>query len=119
MLFRSRLMPKKARKINKTTKVGAKAAPTPEMPYIIRPVKRICRFLKRNVSCPDSKLNGMMNKEGKFRNICNCNWVTCGKESWMRPNAGETDEKDMTANMDRANTATVSESEGFWAFGLV
>lgn len=55
-----------------------------------------------------------MNREGKFRNICNCNCVTCGNESWMRPNAGETVENDMTANMDNDRTAIVSEREGFW-----
>ena len=37
----------------------------------------------------------------------------------MRPNAGETDEKDMTANMDRESTATVSEREDLWVVGLV
>ncbi len=60
----------------------------------------------------------MIKSEGKFRNICNCNLVTSGKESWMRPNAGATDEKDMTANIDKDRTAIVSDSDDFWVIGV-
>ena len=74
-------IPKNARKTRNKEKELTKADATPETVKMISPEKRICLFLNLNVSCPESKLKGMINKAGKFNNICSCKLVVSGKDS--------------------------------------